>query len=33
LAPLAAQVVADFIETGAVDPTLDPRRITSGVPA
>jgi glycine oxidase len=33
LAPLAAQRVAEFIETGAVDPTLDPRRIASGVPA
>jgi glycine oxidase len=33
LAPLAAQRVAEFIETGAVDPTLDPRRLTSGVPA
>ena len=30
LAPLAAQVVADFIETGAVDPTLDPRRLSRG---
>jgi len=30
LAPLAAQVVADFIETGAVDPTLDPRRFGHG---
>jgi glycine oxidase len=33
LAPLAAQLVADAIETGAVDPLLDPRRITTGVPA
>ena len=33
LAPLAAQVVADFIDTGAVDPILDPRRVTSGVSA
>jgi len=30
LAPLAAQRVAEFIETGAVDPTLDPRRISRG---
>jgi len=27
LAPLTAQLVADFIETGATDPVLDPRRI------
>jgi len=33
LAPLAARRVADFFETGSLDPTLDPRRITSGVPA
>lgn len=33
LAPLTAQLVADYIETGAVDPALDPRRISSGVPA
>lgn len=33
LAPLAAQLVADHLETGAVEPTLDPRRITSGVPS
>lgn len=33
MTPLAAQIVADFIETGAVDPAVDPRRITSGVPA
>ncbi|WP_109509239.1 glycine oxidase ThiO [Nocardioides speluncae] len=29
LAPLVAQLVADHLETGAVDPTLDPRRFTS----
>jgi glycine oxidase len=33
LAPLAAQRIADFFETGGVDPTLDPRRLASGVPA
>lgn len=36
LAPLAAQLVADFIETGATDPRLDPRRVnrsTVGTPS
>lgn len=28
LAPLTAQLIADHIETGAVDPVLDPRRMT-----
>ena len=31
LAPLAAQLVADCVETGAIDPVLDPRRISREV--
>jgi glycine oxidase len=31
LAPLAAELVADFIETGATDPTVDPRRIQTAL--
>ncbi|GAA3681609.1 glycine oxidase ThiO [Nocardioides ginsengisoli] len=30
LAPLTAQLVADHLETGHVDPVVDPRRITEG---
>ena len=33
LAPLTAQLVADHLETGAVDPALDPRRLGALVPA
>lgn len=32
LAPLTAQLVADHLETGAVDPALDPRRLAVPVP-
>uniref|UniRef100_UPI001601BE09 FAD-dependent oxidoreductase n=1 Tax=Nocardioides pelophilus TaxID=2172019 RepID=UPI001601BE09 len=30
LAPLTARLVADHLETGAVDPALDPRRFPGG---
>jgi glycine oxidase len=30
LAPLTARLVADHLETGEVDPVLDPRRLTEG---
>jgi glycine oxidase len=30
LAPLTAQLVADHLETGRVDPVLDPRRTMEG---
>ena len=30
LAPLTAQLVADHLETGRIDPVLDPRRMTEG---
>jgi glycine oxidase len=30
LAPLTARLVADHLETGAVDPALDPRRLLGG---
>lgn len=33
LAPLTAHLVAAYVETGAVDPALDPRRLGAGVPA
>lgn len=33
LAPLVAQLVADHVETGVVDPALDPRRFTPQQPA
>ena len=32
LAPLTAQLVADHLETGSVDPALDPRRLGAPVP-
>ncbi|MCG8154361.1 hypothetical protein GUY44_28075, partial [Pimelobacter simplex] len=30
LAPLTARLVADHLETGHVDPAVDPRRTTEG---